>query len=254
MTEISTILHRRTDLSTFVVHLTRESEGRSPLDNLVSVFNADVLEARTAYGWTKGFDVPTDVTQQSQRVVCFSETPLEHIHLLTGPISLWGTERSYRLAPYGIALTKVTARGLGINPVWYVDMTVGRDWVVSDALDSLRRGAADTGDFHNQPVAKLLPFIEQMGRWDVKGSIKEWWWEREWRHIGNLQLPASGIIWLCPEAEIAAFRAATVGDGSLTWIDPTWGLERIIAHLAGFEDHDVSPFANPPAAGADEIE
>jgi hypothetical protein len=44
---------------------------------------------------------------------------LEHIYSMFAEIE----GRQVRLEPYGVAFTKMTARRLGANPVWYVDMT-----------------------------------------------------------------------------------------------------------------------------------
>ena len=96
---------------------------------------------------------------------------------------------------------------------------------------------------HHPSPAKLFPFIEQMGTWPNR-TPKEFWWEREWRHAGNLTLPATGVIWLCPEDEIDAIDQR-VGRSLAPWIDPRWGLEEIVAHLAGFPLRDVTPFTRP---------
>ena len=45
--------------------------------------------------------------------------------------------RSYRLQPYGLALTKMVARRSGINPIWYVDISQGHPWKVRNALNRL---------------------------------------------------------------------------------------------------------------------
>jgi Putative abortive phage resistance protein AbiGi, antitoxin len=242
MAEIRSILHRRTDLSTFVVHLTRRRDAQyGPQDALVDIARSGRLEARTALGWAKAQDDPNDPAKQSQRVVCFSETPLEHIHLMCGPIN----GRTVAMEPYGLALTKLKARKLGINPVWYVDMTPGRDWTIASTLDRLRVQITDpaTGrDFHESALAKIFPFMEQMGRW--QNSLKEFWWEREWRHVGHLQIPETGVIWLCPENEIDEINER-VGRELTPWLDPRWGLEEIIAHLSGFPLTEVSPFPQP---------
>ncbi len=179
--------------------------------------------------------------------MCFTETPLEYTHALTGSITLWGRERGYPLEPYGVAVSKMAARRLGVNPVWYVDMTPGRDWTIYHALSALAERAIGSGAFHTDPAARVFPFAEKMGRWDRNGRIREFSWEREWRHVGSLALPQSGVIWLCPEADIAQLRAQVGEQAAYPWIDPSWGLERIIAHLAGFQHADVSPFADPPS-------
>jgi hypothetical protein len=243
LSQIRKILHRRTDLSTFVVHLTRRrDENYSAQDAIVSIAQAQRLEARTPMGWAKNQDDPNDPTRQTQRVVCFSETPLEHINLMCGEIE----GRTVAMEPYGVALTKLRARQLGINPIWYVDMTPGRDWVLRNAIEGLRdalveQARADRENFHTYALARLFPFMEQMGTW--LNSRKEFWWEREWRHVGHLNLPNSGLIWLFPEAEREAINER-VGRELKPWLDPTWGLEEIIAHLSGIPLNQVSPFWN----------
>jgi hypothetical protein len=243
VSEIRTILHRRTDLSTFVVHLTRRRDpGYSAQDALVDIARSGRLEARRSMGWAKTQDDPGDGTKQSQRVVCFSETPLEHINLMVGAIQ----GRAIAMEPYGLALPKLKARKLGINPIWYIDQTAGANhqWRLARALDSLRdqliaQAAADNRNFHESRLAQVFPFMEQMGTWP--GSTKEFWWEREWRHLGHLTIPPTGVMWLFPENE-ANTITQRVGRALEPWIDPRWGLEEIVAHLAGFPMHDVSPF------------
>lgn len=245
MTHIRDILHRRTDLSTFVVHLTRAHDGLTGLQSLISIARAARLDAGRALGWAKAFDDPGAPDALSQRVVCFSETPLEHIHLMLGQME---PAREVVMEPYGVALTKLVARKLGINPVWYVDITPGRNWTIANTLDRMRdwqqNNAAEGGfNFHDYDTSRLFPFFEQMGTGD--NYQKEFWWEREWRHVGPLPLPQQNIIWLCPAVEHGELEAQ-VGRQLRPWIDPRWGLEAIIAHLAGFDPTEVSPFAERP--------
>jgi hypothetical protein len=97
-----------------------------------------------------------------------------------------------------------------------------------------------------------FPFFDWMGGpFPNKSTSKEFWWEREWRHQGNLSLAPlwNKIIWLCPEDEHDDWRnwvdtATLEGETSSgVIIDPSWGLEEIIARLAGFPVEDVSVFA-----------
>jgi hypothetical protein len=242
---IHDVLSRRNDLSTFLVHLSREREsGVSARDNLERIIRERRLRALTPMGWAKSEDDQSQVELQSQRTVCFSETPLEHVHSLYSEIE----GRDIRLEPYGLVLTKVVARRVGVNPVWYVDMTTagGREWDEARALDELRDRSIKSGAFHCSPEAKLMPFFEHMGTWP--SSRKEFWWEREWRRRGDLNLEAiwQKIIWLAPEAEhkpLAALVASVNGRGeSPAFIDPSWGIEQIIARLCGLTSDDVSLF------------
>jgi hypothetical protein len=254
--DIRDVLNRRSDLSTFVVHLTRDGgDGPTAAENLRSIITGHRIEARRPMGWAATQD-SANAAEQSQRVACFSETPLEQIYSLLADIA----DRQIKLAPYGLALTKLAARRLGVNPVWYVDMTPGqtRNWAVAKAVDGLRAAAIATGHFHTSLEAEVFPFFEQMGTWPQ--SRKEFWWEREWRHRGHFEFePWEIALWLCPEDEIEAFRALAVAalrqreaewaqrkweppkHGEPALIDPRWGLEQIVAHLAG-HGADVTPF------------
>src|SRR6266545_5963406 len=146
--DIRDILNRRGDLSTFVVHLTKDQiDGANARAVLDAIIAQRVLRAVTPMGWA-ATQAPVGAARDSQKVVCFSETPLEQIYSLVADIA----GRQVRLAPYGLVFTKLAARRMGINPVWYVDMTPGRDWEIAQALDALRTAAIATGAFQDQRV------------------------------------------------------------------------------------------------------
>src|SRR5262249_50932422 len=113
-----------------------------------------------------------------QKVVCFTETPLEYLHLLVEPIA----GRQFQFEPYGIGLTKKLGRQASINPVWYVDISPTHDWLTVP-LNNLVNAAKTPGPFATSDIAKITPFIEQMGS-QPGNYTKEFWWEREWRHQG----------------------------------------------------------------------
>jgi hypothetical protein len=263
---IREVLSRRNDLSTFVVHLTRDFEdvtddGQPFLfpasESLAQIIRERQLRAISPMGWAHDQDDPNEPTKQTQRVVSFSETPLEHIWAMFAQIE--DRVRRIQLKPYGLAFSKIVARQLGVNPVWYVDMTPsGHEWL-ANPLTELKNEAVASSDFHAQPIAKLLPMFDWMGGpFPNSDTSKEFWWEREWRHRGSLSLAGiwQKIIWLCPAAERQDFErhvleATPQGErASGLFIDPAWGLEEIVAQLAGFPETDVSVFA---AASADDI-
>ncbi len=122
---------------------------------------------------------------------------------------------------------------MGINPVWYMDMTKGHDWLTNQVSELVRRAVAEGKDFSDDPIAKIAPFMEGMGTWE--GSKKEFWWEREWRHLGNRRFSLDDVaVVLCLESDIDFFQGhVTSHTGrSVPLIDPSWGLEYIIAQLA----------------------
>ncbi|MDL2335714.1 MAG: hypothetical protein QFC55_06765 [Chloroflexota bacterium] len=83
----------------------------------------------------------------------------------------------------------------------------------------------------------MLPFFEQMGTWPT-GTMKESWWEREWRHLGHFRLrqPHVAVV-LSPAADIDEFEGL-----GYKAVDPTWSLERMVAHLVGLSEDYVTQF------------
>ena len=136
--EIAEVLAQRTDLSAFVVHLTRDSVGSTAKANLISIARERLLRAGEPKGWAtwERFALPAE-SLESQRVVCFSETPLQHARALFEEIE----GRTIQLKPYGVALPRMVARWMSVNPVWYIDMSRApgqwRDWHLKAALNEL---------------------------------------------------------------------------------------------------------------------
>lgn len=250
MPTIRSLIARRTDLSTFVVHLTRNYRGTVARENLEGILNRVQIEARTPYGAavsTLHSRNATPADYESQKCVCFTETPLEHLNLLLRTIS--DLQRQCEYQPYGIALTKRMAREAGANPVWYTDITPGHTWLmnsvnalVEDAINQVnatRQAGDPDACFGDHPMAKLTPFIEQMG--SGADYRKEFWWEREWRHVGSFVLPLHFLV-VAPETDHEDFgRIINAAFTRAAFVDADWGLEEIIARLAGFTNVQVGP-------------
>jgi len=240
---IDEVIARRSDLSTFIVHLTRDEDSETAKDRLESIIKSRTIEARTMYGAAVArFNdlkdeegvVIRSADEESQKVVCFTETPLQYLHLMMKKID----RRQFKFGPYGIAVTKSVARENGVNPVWYVDINPGHDWLTVP-VNGLIHSAIRSGGFSQSDIAAIAPFIEQMGsgirKVDNEPYRKEFWWEREWRHKGDFKLPNHVLI-ICPEDDKSTFEEI-VNDANLLsaeYIDATWGLEQVIAKLAGF--------------------
>ncbi len=234
MTTIENLLNRRLDLSTFLVHFTRDKDDCIAYENLVSILKDHCLNAGSKLGTAKDRDVP------NQEVVCFTETPLEHAWTLTGAIQ----GRQVQLEPYGVVFSKIWARSREVNPVWYVDATRGHDWTIKKSIERLVKSAWDAGDKTND-IFQLTPFIEVMGTWPRNKSRKEFWWEREWRKIGDLTFDWSNLVAvIAPENSHDQLRKA-LGDNndvdSLKFLDATWGLERMIGSFAGIHPDHLGP-------------
>lgn len=125
-----------------------------------------------------------------------------------------------------------------MNPVWYLDIfSEGYHEWLTKPLDSLIKVQVENNTFVSSDIAKLTPLIEQMGT--GPDYFKEYWWEREWRHVRNFQLPLKYIV-ICPEEHWAEVSESS--HYKLTFIDPTWSLEQIIGRLAGYNSDHIDPF------------
>jgi len=237
--DVRDVLRRRSDLSTFLVYLTRDGEKETAKGRLKAILRTGRVEARSILGQAKlALDTRGDKDcYDSQKCVCFTETPVEYVNLMLQELD----GRQCQFKPCGIAITKMQGRKTGINPVWYVDMTPGHEWLTNN-LDRLVSQALQTGKFNQSDVAAITPFIEQMGTWPKQNSKpdqKEFWWEREWRKVGDLDVPCH-CIGFCPEDEIEEFEKYVQDEKTnskkysrVRFVDPQWSLEQIIACLAG---------------------
>ena len=242
-------LSRRYDLSTFIVHLTRDYGDMTARDNLASILRTLKLEARSRMGIAKEYVEGHPEAERSQTVVSFSEAPLDQLWLFVEDLT---PPRRVQLSKYGLALPRQKAQRLGINPVWYVDKTPGRDWLHGRPGDDkpLNRLVEDIPpeEYHEAPIAAITPFIEPMGTWAT--GQREFYWEREWRCRGDVSfLPSDLAFGLCPENDMKPFEdwvkqlpPYLTRDYPLRFIDPTWGLEEILAVLSGIGWQDISPF------------
>lgn len=246
--DIEQLLARRSDLSTFLVHLTRAKDSQSALDALKGILREQMLIASSAFGMAVDKLTASNLATDSQKAVCFTETPLQNVSLLTEQID----GRNCQFEPYGIAIARKQGRRLGINPVWYLDITPGHDWLTGP-INGLIDEAIGGGAFEDQHISKVAPYFEQMGTYRgssdpwVRGYRKEFWWEREWRHVGNLSLPSRYII-LCPSSAVAEIKEVVQdlddfdAPSHVSYVDPRWSLEMMLGRLAGFDGDDLGAF------------
>jgi hypothetical protein len=242
--KIEDLLSKRSDLSTFLVHLTRTQDGQSAKDRLKAIIKGRQVELGTPMGQAVSLLKAKQVSADSQRCVCFTETPLENVKFMLGAIE----GRQCQFEPYGVAITKRHGRKSGVNPIWYVDITPGHDWITNPLNKLVEDALQSQVPFADCAIAKITPFIEQMGSGQGAaggGYRKEFWWEREWRSTSAVSLGWRLLV-LCPEDEIDEFKqfVKTVSEEQdvmikASFIDPRWSLEEIIASLAGFPPDEI---------------
>lgn len=184
--QIDKVLPRRSDLGTFLVHLTRSTEKSAAKDVLKSIIQDRKLIAKSPFGQAYEAMRKANWNTQEQNCVCFTEAPLEHIPWLLENIE----GRSVKMEPYGIAITKRQGRIRDANPIWYVDQTKGHDWLTKPINRMI--DAAIRYDRPKHAVLMLTPFFEQFG------DYKDFHWEREWRKVGDFELPNLYLV-IAPE-------------------------------------------------------
>lgn len=114
--KIKEVLSERTDISRFVVHLTKNTEDGNALENLVSILREREIRGGNHHClFSPILRNEEEDLQKRFHVVCFTETPLDKIHLLTEI-----TNRKVNLDPYGIVFKKEKIRKSRGNPVFYI--------------------------------------------------------------------------------------------------------------------------------------
>jgi hypothetical protein len=243
---IEDLLHRRSDVSAFLVHLTRDIHPRRARQNLLEILATRTLLASTPMGVGSAQWDRDPEFRESQRVVCFTETPLEHVWMMCEDIS----GRAVNMQPYGLAVTKSWARRRAVNPVFYVDITRGHDWLTNAFDELLNHAVAAPQPLATSAIARLLPFVEPMGQ---PASVRrEFSWEREWRHVGDLTFGYDDLVVVfVPESDHDQFASdinnrlgayPNSSERRVRLIDPRWGQTRMLSALANVADADLGPF------------
>lgn len=211
-------------MSAYLVHLTRNYEGSDARTNLLNIIAERTVEARNPFGialhrLTKHKCNVADALA-TQKVACFSETPLEDLSGLIDP----GVWRKYQFRPYELVWKREYMLLAGANPVWYTNSysAPGKDfpWLAHSINDLIREVCVnpDTGDpspdrFTASEIAKLTPLIETMGSWPSylgtgRRKTKDFSFEREWRHVGHFRFSLKKVqAIITPEDDEEAFRA-----------------------------------------------
>jgi hypothetical protein len=163
------------DMSDYVVHFTKSSEGKTAYDNMLSILWERVLHAVNPFGFVRESAPNPD----NQRVVCFSEIPLHLLERLAA-----------RRGDYGIGFTKEYILKRGGGPIWYV----AHQSLSESAIQATIQLALLSDDPSANPIWMMTPFIDSSG--DYLHGVYRFEWEREWRHIGALKFSEKDVAFL----------------------------------------------------------
>jgi len=224
-TDRTTVAEKREDLSRFIVHLTRDdrrdfTHGATARQNFLSIYQDKVIRSyRHHCLHMHQLDGLPRKIQQAFNVVCFSEVPLNQVHLLTQPIEGRRTE----LSAYGFVFRKTFLIEKGAQPALYINGYAGNR-ILRDAVnDVLDRAIAGRFQY---PLWQILPFVNAMHeRYDFT-------WEREWRIAGPLQFEHRDLVCvILPEKGEQKLKKRMAKAG-IAVISPGWIYEQIVSELA----------------------
>lgn len=245
------LLTKRGDLSQFLIHLTRsgilkfdkdlyslpkdDTRKISAKKCLEEIIFSKRIEARSSFGYFN-YTVPQKrgdgttknanslVRRDWLRAACFTETPLEHIPLMTQKVY----DRTRQFENFGLAFKEEVIRNRHGNPVFYTDTSnkairAAYDSIVTTATASLFKS--------------FMPLVEGFGTpwFNYYGAPSEidFRWEREWRVCGDFSFSASDIAFgICPTSEILYFE--NILSGLVPFVDPTSNLSSIKQKLKKF--------------------
>ena len=208
---IEDILLFRTDLSPFLVHLTRSNSGFNAKLNLESIVKNMSLRCGEKLVSDARFGVAMSEMEESEKqslfsAICFTETPINEIHCL-----LEISSRQTDLEEYGLLFVKENLKNKGVSPVLHINNVKGDKDTLFQALCSLK-------DSHPVEAKQILPLISVFGEKIqptgtsriVSGEV-DFTWEREWRYpqeLGELSFSANDVfVGLCRHDEIEHFEA-----------------------------------------------
>lgn len=233
----------RSDLSQFLIHLTKEGRYRrySPgrvrghiynevivraEHSLQGILANKMIEARSPYGYFKlKIDFPTQarggVHPDWVKSVCFSESPLKEIKNFYDAVV--AKRNDYK--KFGLGFWQERVRTAGANPVLYVDSNKPQLLV---ALDSMAGANA-------QMFQSMMPFYDTFGplvlHTNSPTGFSDFRWEREWRFHGDFTFDWKDVAFgICPANQIKQYEA--LAQSQIVFLDPDWDELTLRRYLA----------------------
>lgn len=219
-------IKEREDISRFIVHLTRDdsdtfNNGSNARENFLKILKGKKI---TPYRPHCLFNYKLRSLEKTERkklnVACFTEVPLNQLHLLTRQI----IGRDIKLEPYGFVFTKQFIVSAGGQPALYINSYNDNSWL-KDALMDIFNQSHEEGKFTSR-FFRILPYVNAMHeKYDFS-------WEREWRVRKNLEFKLTDLVCLIlPDDGEEDIKDACANVG-LAVVSPGWTYEQIVAELA----------------------
>lgn len=226
----------RDDLSRFLVHLTRDYDGASACDNLLSILRQKRICARNAHClFMYEFDRLrfSRMLRERFQAVCFTEVPLPQVKRLISKVA----RRSIKLKPYGLVFDRQGLLERGANPAIYINTGTTRlsQFLLKqfrgqfDGITTLR-GLKDTERAHYEAIIQYYSLV------NIIRQTHDFTWEREWRFTGDLAFKYVELVAIiAPEPEEFEDECKSALSAAkfqyvrrLPIISPEWSYEDIV--------------------------
>ena len=216
------VTDNRTDISRFMVHLTRDDRGeehgataRANFENMLAIGEITALRPHCLHAKY----IPED-KQHRFAVTCFTETPLSQIKMLTRRIE----GRKIKLEPYGFAFKREFLLECGAAQVIQVN-SYADNKTVREGFDRMFE-LVKNSNFCSKMIG-MIPFLSAMHeRYDFS-------WEREWRVLGSVKFDLNDLQFvILPEGNAVDLHFKFKKQG-IPVICPTWGWEKTVERLIG---------------------
>lgn len=184
----------REDLSKFLVHLTREYEGSSARENLISILREKTIRACNPhclfmYEFDRlGF---SEKLRRRFHTVCFTEAPLPQIKRLIAKVA----GRAINLKPYGLVFDRRALLAQGANPAIYInaESTKLKQFLLSEFRKQFGEittfsGLQDNERAHYEAIVQYYALV------NIIRTNHDFTWEREWRLSGDLEFKYREIV------------------------------------------------------------
>jgi hypothetical protein len=159
--------------------------------------------------------------ERAFRVACFTEVPLNQLHLLTKEIA----GRKIKFEPYGFCFSKQFLIEAGGQPAIYINSYGGNNSLYDGVQQLYKRfGGYSIND--DDPAWRILPFINAMHeRYDFT-------WEREWRVQKPLRFRLKDLVCVILPSEGEDDIKEACAKSGLAAVSPGWTYEQIVSELA----------------------
>ncbi|MCD6401292.1 MAG: hypothetical protein J7L73_05115 [Anaerolineales bacterium] len=233
------MIDKRSDLSRYLVHLTRDYNSKSACDNLINILKTKRIEARNYHCLFSPKIRTMTISgklKSSFKTVCFTETPLNQIKNLVSDIP----KRNIKLQPYGIVFWRDQLLDKGANPAIYLNAkgTGLRDHLIKQFdtqfkdIKTLRK--LKRKDDYYYEIIQYFSLI------NVINDKYDFSWEREWRFHGDLKFNYRNMVAIVCEdpEEFESLCEGKLQTKAMNFIkrtpliSPEWNYEQVIEELS----------------------